>query len=332
MPKKKTNSSFLRTRFNVFGVLTVFFLLIGCKEESKVADEISNIVIDLKVSRFDQEFNRAQAKDLPSLKKKYPYLFPEQFADSVWAAMLTDSLQKVIRSEVQKEFPDFDDQKQELELLYKHILHYFPQYGVPKIITVTNNVDYQNRVIATDSLVLIGLDNYLGPDHEFYQGMSVYIASELDKRFLVSDIAASFANKVVSRPRDRSFLAKMIFHGKQLYLKDELMPLTSDAQKIAYSEKDLAWAKANEEPIWRNFIENEYLYSTESKLAARFLDPAPFSKFGLELDNESPGRIGRYMGWQIVRAFMDKNSVTLQQLLTLPADEIFKKSNYKPQK
>ena len=67
-------------------------------------------------------------------------------------------------------------------------------------------------------------------------------------------------------------------------------------------------------------------------LANRFMDPAPFSKFSLELDNESPGRLGRYMGWQIVRAFMNNNEVKLNQLLNLSAEEIFKKSNYKPKK
>ena len=103
-----------------------------------------------------------------------------------------------------------------------------------------------------------------------------------------------------------------------------------DAQKINYSEDQLAWSKNNEEQIWRNFIEQEYLYSTDNKLGQRFLDPAPFSKFGLELDNDSPGRIGRFIGWQIVRAFMDKNDVSLQQMMELPAEELFKKSNYKP--
>jgi uncharacterized protein YjaZ len=77
-------------------------------------------------------------------------------------------------------------------------------------------------------------------------------------------------------------------------------------------------------------VENEYLYSTETRLNQRFLDPAPFSKFGLELDNESPGRLGRYIGWQIVRSFMENNEINLKQLLTMPEEEIFKKSNYKP--
>ncbi|MEO1013171.1 MAG: hypothetical protein AAFX53_17900 [Bacteroidota bacterium] len=127
-------------------------------------------------------------------------------------------------------------------------------------------------------------------------------------------------------------MARMVYYGKQLYLKDRLIPFVSETARIGYSEDQLSWAMSNEEPIWRYFIEHELLYSTDTKLTSRFLDIAPFSKFGLELDNDSPGRIGRYMGWQIVRHFMDKNKVSLQQMMGLPEDELFKKSGYKPKK
>lgn len=332
MPKTKMNTVFLGRFGMFFSILVLFMAVLSCSDRPKVANEIAAIPVDFQVIRFDQEFGRAIPGDIPALKKKYPYLFPVKYTDSVWQAMLSDSLQRVIRKEVNTAFPDFELQKTELELLFKHMKYYFPKFQEPKVITMTNNVEYQNRIIVTDTLVLIGLDNYLGPEHEFYQGMSAYIAADFDKNLIVSDVAASLAKKVVSRPRDRSFLAQMIYYGKELYLKDQLMPALEDAKKINYSQNQLDWAKANEEPIWRNFIENEYLYSTDAKLGTRFLDPAPFSKFGLELDNDSPGRIGRYIGWQIVRAFMDKNSITLTQLLNLPADDIFKRSNYKPKR
>ena len=122
----------------------------------------------------------------------------------------------------------------------------------------------------------------------------------------------------------------MIYYGKMLYLKDKFMPAADDAIKMGYSQDQLDWTLANEEPIWRNFIEQEHLYSTDGQLSLRFLEPAPFSKFGLELDNESPGRLGQYIGWQIVRAFMNKNEISVQQLVHIPAEEIFKKANYKP--
>ena len=313
----------------IFTILWILIIVFGCNEGDKVVEAVSKITVDVQIARFDQEFANSGG-DIGTLRAKYPYLFPAP--DSVWKAKLADSIQIELREEVAREFPDFDEEADDLELLFKHIKYYFPKFDVPKVITVTNDVDYESRVILADSLLFIGLDNYLGPEHKFYVGFQNYVAIDLDRQFMISDVAAEFAKKIVPGPRGRSFLSRAIYYGKQLYLKDKLIPFLSDAQKIGYSEEQLHWALNNEEPIWRYFVDRELLYDTDRKLAQRFLDSAPFSKFGLELDNESPGRVGRYLGWQIVRAFMDNNTVSLSQLMNLPAEEIFKKSNYKPKK
>jgi len=312
--------------------ICISVLFFSCNDSDKIEEEISKIDVQLNVSRFDVEFADAEASTLPVLKKKYPYLFPANYADSVWVAKLSDTIQLELSSEVKKAFPDFLAETDDLTNLYKHIKYYFPETKVPDIVTLTSDVQYASRVVLVDTLLLIGLDNYLGAKHHFYERIPKYIAEDLDKTFLVSDVAEAYTNKIVPRLNDRSFLAQMIFYGKKLYLKDKFMPNASDAEKIGYSQDELDWAMANENPIWRNFIEQEHLYSTDRELAKRFLDPAPFSKFGLELDIESPGRLGRYIGWQMVRSFMNKNDVSPQQLLNLSAEEIFKKSNYKPQK
>ncbi|MEO2053600.1 MAG: gliding motility lipoprotein GldB [Allomuricauda sp.] len=315
------------------GVLFAFSLLVfSCKEEDKVEAEIAKIPLELKIARFDREFAEADATDISDLKSKYPYLFPTQFPDSIWVAKLTDTIQMELSSEVEKEFGSFTKETDALESLFQHIKYYFPQFPVPKVVTLTSDVRYEDRIILTDTLLLIGLDNYLGEDHHFYEGIQRYIAAGLDKKFMASDVASAFSKRVVPMPRNRTFLARMIYYGKELYLKDRLLPNDTDAQKMGYSDAEMDWAMVNEEQIWKYFVERELLYSTDSQLDRKFLDPAPFSKFGLELDNESPPRLGRYMGWQIVRAFMDKNPVPLKQLLDMPADEILKQSNYKPRK
>ncbi len=308
-------------------------MVFSCGDENKVIEDVEKISMDLKVFRFDRELSKTTAESFPEIKRKYPYLFPAQYPDSIWIQKLDDTIQIELLDEVGKAFPDFEEEKNDLELLFKHIKYYFPKIGGPKVLTVTSNVDYQNRIILTDSLLLIGLDNYLGPDHKFYEGMQKFIAAGLDRQFMTSDVAGAFATKVLNYPTERTFLSKIVYYGKELYLKEKLVPLTTDAQKIGYSQDQYDWALANEEPIWRYFIEHELLYSTDNKLEARFLDIGPFSKFGLELiDNESPPRIGRYLGWRIVRAYMEKTDLTLQQLLKVPAEEIFRKSNYKPEK
>ena len=124
----------------------------------------------------------------------------------------------------------------------------------------------------------------------------------------------------------------MIYAGKQLYLKDILLPEITDYDKIGYKPEQLKWCQENESYMWSYFIEDKLLYSSESKLANRFINLAPFSKFYLEIDNQSPGRVGTWIGWQIVRSFMEKNPVSISQLMTIDATELFQKSKYKPKK
>ena len=124
----------------------------------------------------------------------------------------------------------------------------------------------------------------------------------------------------------------MIYFGKQLYLKDVLLPEYNDAEKMGYTPEEIKWCEENESYMWRYFIENEMLYSDDQKLANRFINPAPFSKFYLEIDNESPGRVGAWMGWQIVQSYIKNNDVSLEQVLQLNAKELFEKSKYKPKK
>ena len=307
-------------------------LIWACKEEAKIQPEIAGIPLELEVNRFDREFAAVSGETLDVLKNKYPYLFPVQYADSVWLLKMQDTLQQALHQEIDLAFGDFNAQKEGLELLYKHINHYFPKQQLPRVVTVSSDVDYNNRVILTDTLLLIGLDNYLGKDHRFYSGIERYIAAGLEEKYLESDVAGAFAKKVIPPPADRTFLSQMIYYGKELYLKDLLLPLLADEDKIGYTKEELAWAEANEEQIWRYFVEKELLFSTDRGLGPRFLDPAPFSKFRLVLDNESPGRIGRYMGWQIVKAYTRKNNVSLKSLLNTPSKTIFQEANYKPKK
>lgn len=280
----------LNARLSIFMILMVLAMFYSCNDSDKTEEAIAALEVEVNIERFDRMFAEAQPEDISSLKRRFPYLFPEQYADSIWENKLKDTLQIELLGEVDKTFGSFEDQTEELKYLFQHISYYFPAYKIPKVVTLTSDVQYENRVILTDSLLLIGLDNYLGKEHKYYNDIQKYIKSGLDKDYLASDIASAFAKKVVLQPQNRDFMARMIYYGKELFLKEKLLASYEDHIVINYTAEALDWARANEEQIWRNFIENEYLFSTDSKLARRFLDPAPFSKFGLELDNESPGR------------------------------------------
>lgn len=309
-----------------------FFALISCAEDDRKEKEIAQIPVDMEVERFDRRFANATVDSLPRLKRDFPYLFPRQYPDILWVEKMNDSIQLELNEAVAQEFPEFEETEEDLERLFQHIKYYFPEKKTPKVITLTSDVDYRNRVVYADSLLLVALDTYLGRDHELYLGMQDYIKKHLQKDLIASDVAEAFAQTLVPRPASRSFLHHMIYYGKILALKDLLIPFKSDAQKMSYMPEDLEWAQSNEEMIWRYFVERELLYSSDSELQTRFLFPAPFSKFYLELDSEAPPRLGQYIGWQIVRQYMQKNNVSVEEMIKADAETIFKQSKYKPRK
>ncbi|WP_426429375.1 gliding motility lipoprotein GldB [Winogradskyella sp. HB-48] len=316
----------------IFILLLLSLVLVSCDEDSKVEEEISKIEVDFIVERFDKAYAEATPSDLLKLKQAYPFLFSKHVPDSIWIDRINDTLQDQLLAEVIKVYPDFKAVKKDFEGLFQHLKYYDKTFSVPRVVTLTNDVDYRNKTIVTDSLLLIALDNFLGEDHEFYQNIPRYLAKNMQKDQIVSEVAEAYAKKYIFQPNRKRFIDEMIYHGKLLYFKDVMIPFKSDAEKIGYTEQELKWAEANESPIWSYFIEKELLFSTDSKLPSRFIADAPYSKFYLELDNESPGRLGQYIGWQIVKAYAEATDENVLTILEKEPEEIFNKAKFKPKK
>ncbi len=311
--------------------LTVIFL-ISCQKNSKKIIDTSTIDVNYSISRFEVDFYGFDGKNLEKLKETYPMLFPEEISDSIWMSKINDRDEQSLYTETQKLYGNIDKLENELTDLFKHVKYYSSEFSPPDVITLLSNIDYNYRVIYTDKELYLSLDAYLGATHPFYDDYPDYIKGNNTPERILVDVANKIIQTKIQPSNNRTFLAKMIQAGKKLYFLDLYLPLTTDAIKIGYSKEKSDWAVSNEEQVWRYFIENKLLYSTDTKLNQRFLNDAPFSKFYLTEDSNSPGRIGQWIGWQIVRSFMENNDVSLENLVSIGAEEIFKKSKYKPRK
>jgi hypothetical protein len=303
----------------------LFFLLItGCSE--------NNLNVNVKIERFEDLFFNSSSEDLDLLKNEYSFLFPSQYNNQVWLDKKNDSLQREIYDQVKSKFNDFSKQKNEIESFYFNYKKLVSNYVIPRIITLTTDVDFRKNIILTDSLLLLGLDNYLGADHYFYESFPKYISSNFEMDYLIIDIANSYAYNYINKFKisNYTFIDKLIYEGKLLYFIKTMLPNYPDNKLLKYSDNQFAWAQNNEKEIWVNFIENEYLFSSDSQLESRFLKLAPFSKFYLSIDNESPSMIGKYIGFQIVNNFMNNNSYSITELMELESIYIYKNSKYKP--
>ena len=313
-------------------LILVLFAFFGCKNEDALEEEIAKIDTSFTVERFDRAFAEAKPENLGNLKKTFPFFFSARIPDSVFVEQMKDSFQIALNNATKQKFGDFKTETNEIESLFQHLKYYDKTFNEPRVVVFTNYVHYREKLVVTDSVVLLAIDNYLGENHEFYGNFPKYIAQNLKPSQLVVDLAKAYSEKQIFQSQKKTFLDEMIFFGKQLYFKDKVIPFKSDADKIGYAQEQIEFANANENMVWTEFVENEMLYSTNSSFVSRFIADAPFSKFQLELDSQTPGRLGQYIGWQIVRAYMKNNDVSLQEMLQTEAIEIFNKSNYKPSK
>tara|TARA_R110001592_G_scaffold119736_2_gene323117 strand:+ start:538 stop:1494 length:957 start_codon:yes stop_codon:yes gene_type:complete len=314
-----------------FFIFTLFTFLFSCNNNQENKIDVSAIEVDFSIDRFDVDFYTTKEDSLFKTKEKYPLFFPKETPDSIWIQKIKNVDEQELFIETQKVYSNIDFLKNDLERLFKYAKYYNPDFKEPKVVTLLSNIDYTNKVIYTKDYLLISLDAYLGEKHEFYADYPKYIKQNFQKKHIIVDVAQAMIPKQINLD-DRTFISKMINEGKQLYILDKYLPFVNDEEKIGYSPEKYQWAIDNEEQVWKYFIENKLLFSTDTKLNKRFLELAPFSKFYRSEDTMSPGRIGAWIGWRIVRSYMLHNDVSLQQLLKTPSEEVYKNSKYKPKK
>lgn len=313
-------------------LIGILSLICSCKKDYQMPSEVAAIDINIQLERFDQEFNNVDSLKLKDLKDSYPFLFSSELKDIFWLNKSKDTLQQELVSEVLKIFPENDMLNNELGEMYKYLKYYYPQIETPKIVSLISEVDYRNRVILTKELLLLSLDCYLGGDHHFYIDIDKFIREDFTKSALVPDVAMEYAKKIIARPDGRDFMSQMIMFGKRRYLLHKLLPETPLNVILGYTQEELNWVEANESFVWRYFMEKNILYSTDKNLLPRFMYPGPFSKFYLDIDSQSVDRVGQYVGFQIVFAFMEHNKVSLPQVMEMDSKILFESSKYKPKK
>jgi len=308
----------------IYFFLTIFFM--SCTDEKNIK------LKDIEIVRFEQLFQNIEPFNLKELKSEYPFFFPSKYNDSVWTNRLKDSVQKEIFNEVQFKYKSTDSIKNEISLFFNEKSKYFNNFSYPKIFTVNSDIDYKNKIILADSILLIALDNYLGEKHPFYKGIPKYIREDMESINIISDISEQYAKFHINQSEYYTFLDKIIYFGKILYFKDVTLPNYPDNLKIGYSLDKMKWADTNQYNVWIYFIENDILFSPESSLDNRFINNAPFSIFYSNNDSETSEMIGKFIGWQIVRSYAKNNNVSLTELLNMSPVKIYNNSKFKPLK
>jgi hypothetical protein len=327
---------------------------ISCNNEDKGPD-VSDIKVDLKLDRFDKDLfaidtNNIQ-QGLQQLQAKYPTFLPA-FLQYVLGIADPSTVESQLRFFLSQGRPLYDSAMRkyksddrlagEFRKAFQYVKHYYPNYTVPRIITLLGPVDAFakfNEGLSPDFMgpdfLGISLQFYLGKNFSLYEDQQYVVnvaprfrSVRFDEEYIVPDAMRIVADDIyrdssVGRP----LIEQMIEKGKQWYMLDHFLPSLHDSLITGYPGSKLEWTEANEGNIWAQIIASENMYTIEPSTIQMYLGEAPFTQV---LPEQSPGNIGQWIGWRIVQKYAEKNSLSLQQVLETPAKTIFEGAGYRP--
>ena len=323
-------------------------MLFACKNERPVPD-VSNIKVDVQLKRFDKDLFSIDTNNIePSLNElqtEYGSFLNDYLYNILVLPPQPDSVAQKIKmflhdynyvySAVQKRFSSFDGEFRQIEKGLQYVKYYFPQYRTPaNVITFIGPVEgYAN--VLTQSGLAIGLQLYLGKDFSIYQSefITEVYPDYQQRRFEAAYIPVNCMKNIISdiypeKNGSTPLVYQMIDAGKRLYMLDQFLPQLADSLKTGYTQQELDGCYDNEADIWNYFVQNNLLFITDPIQIRDYMQDGPHTEvFG----NGSPGFIGQFIGWQIVKKWMSLHKdATLAQLIDTPEKQIYDEAKYKP--
>ncbi len=320
----------------IFALITLAFFT-SCNSDTDI--DISGIEKEARFIRFDSAFFNSDTamtqSEIDRLSTLYPPFFEAGKNPRFWKSQRNEPNQNELYQASKKVLSNFGGLNENLSFSMKHYYYYFPNTPEITFYTYISNLDFQYPILYSpeQSICFAAVDLYLGQDKKYYNTQQEYQNYFKQPAFLVRDCIDAVTEIHVSRKEESaSLLDDMIYYGRRLYILEKMMPQKDKTIIIQYPPDKLQFCESNERTIWAYFIENNFLFDTSQDLKRRFIELAPFSKFRMKFDNETPGMIGRWIGWQIVSAYMENNpSVTLEELgKETDSRKILKLSEYKP--
>ncbi len=329
------------------------FYFVSCDGE-KLAD-----IPQVKIHRFDLDLKDFDTTNFEEAERKMIRKYGDIYTFYIEKLMGLGSLQPNhqyyykphLKNFLQEEYPaimdtfdkyitnDISRIEDELTMSYGRLCAEFPEKKPSTVYSFFISPMGANPASAfTYGQDTVGFNwfNYLGksfplyaPLYEGYSYMIEWNQQDYINRNIMLVEYRLLQEKNGSKEEYSELIYNMIEKGKEFYFLDKVCPKMKSETKIGYTEKQYKWCEENEFEIWAHLKENKVLYSTETMDMKRMTEPGPTTP---GMPGESPGMVGAWVGWQIVKTYQLKANKSLKDLMQTSPKEILKNANYKPTK
>jgi hypothetical protein len=300
------------------------------------------------IGRLDQDVFRAPPDSLPAMSRKAQAAYGEFYRiyveeilqgvpleDPRLGMMLqrfaTDADWSSAQHAVDSVLGDLEPQRQEFEEAFKRLEVLFPDSLTPGIIAYNSGFNY--GIYPTDSVLGIGVEWFIGKDHPVIgylapEAFPQFVKERMRPEMLVPSAIKGWLLVHYTRDiRGEDLLTNLVETGKVMALLDALLPDTDPALKFAFTKEQLACCEANEYNVWKGIVAKDQLFSKNAEDIGRLMNDGPFTS---GLPHESPGHIGEWIGYRMVKAYLNAHpKTTFAQLFALDDPRVVLKS-YKP--
>lgn len=334
-----------------FWVLLGCWALLGSCSPSNRTPDVSHIKTKVTLARFDQAFfaldTTQLATGLDSLAKNFSAFYPEymQFILGVSGDPADSTTQRTVRQfigayrsvqdSLQPRFADIRSIEKELQTSFSYLQYYFPLYKTGTITFFTGPFDAPG-VATVRSGTAVGLQQFAGRDFFAYQSADLqtlypsYLSRRFAPQYIVPGVIKAIAEDIFPpHAAELPLVEQMVERGKYWYLASLLLPYHPDSLITGYTTTQLDWCKENEGLIWSHLLKSEDLNSLNPIVIQTYLGEAPFTQ-GLSQEY-SPGNLGTWIGWQIVKKYADNHSeMHPSDIMKTPAATLLEQAKYKP--
>lgn len=328
-------------RSGIFFIIALLLPCLSCKgqERNSFAD-----AEPIQIHRFDKALFQLIETDNPTMQKQLMHEYygmldvigkgilnmqsPDvtDFFDRLANYYSEPTLKELYRDAITL-YDSINDIEKQLGVGFAYLQAYFPSMKVPAVYMHVSGLN-QNILVA-ENLLSISIDKYMGKTYPLYLDFFYdYQLEDMQRSHIVPDYLSGWLlSEYPFAGKDNVLLERMVYEGKMKYLVSHALPEIDSRELMGYSEKDYEWCTAHEKTIWKAIIERKHLYTPDHITTNKYFEDIP-SSF---LSFDAPGKLGIWIGWQIVNKYMKETNSTPEELMKqTDAQEILTASKYKP--
>lgn len=222
--------------------------------------------------------------------------------------------------ELEKRFGNLNKHKNRIKGAFSRLKFQFKDLETPKEIVFSNS-NYNYNATCYNESVLVGLERYIGGNHSVIKealnptDFPEWIRNGMEEKFMDRDVLSAWISTLLIKETNGYHIEEMIRWGKIHTITEMALRINNEdlapEEILRWSNAQYKWAISNEGKFWKYLMDESLLFDNNEKNRAFLINNGPYT---IGLPEESPDRMGQFLGYQMVKNYLIKEKIELSKL------------------